>query len=121
MGNVTRRRFLRYGVGAGAALTVPWVVGPGTAFAAVGPQLEKFVQPLPLPGKGLVVATSAGQYSFTQVPISRKLHPQLPPTPLWAYDDGSGLDGQAGSFGSKRSGIPWAGGVRSAGRSRLAG
>jgi spore coat protein A len=27
------------------------------------------------------------------------LHPQLPPTPLWAYDDGSGLGGQAGSFG----------------------
>ncbi len=25
--------------------------------------------------------------------------PTLPPTPLWAYDDGSGLAGQAGSFG----------------------
>jgi spore coat protein A len=27
------------------------------------------------------------------------LHPELPPTPIWAYDDGSGLAGQAGSFG----------------------
>jgi len=63
--------------------------------------LEKFVQPVPLPGAGLVVATPSGanRYSFTQVPIARQLHPLLPPTPLWAYDDGSGLGGQAGSFG----------------------
>jgi spore coat protein A, manganese oxidase len=27
------------------------------------------------------------------------LHPNLTPTPFWAYDDGSGLGGQAGSFG----------------------
>ena len=39
------------------------------------------------------------EYSFTQTEISRQLHPQLPPTPLWAYDDGSGLAGQSGSFG----------------------
>jgi spore coat protein A len=100
MGHVTRRRFLQYGAGAGAALAVPWVVGPGAAFARSGPQLEKFVQPLPVPGNGLVALTGATQYSFTQVPIQRKLHPQLPPTPLWAYDPGFGLlDGQAGSFG----------------------
>jgi spore coat protein A len=33
----------------------------------------------------------------------------LPPTPLWAYDDGFGLDGQAGSFGMAvvaRTGTP---------------
>jgi spore coat protein A len=99
MGYVTRRRFLQYGAGAGAALTLPWVVGPGVAFATAGPRLEKFVQPLPLPGNGIVVASGASGYSFTQVPISRQLHPQLPPTPLWAYDDGSGLGGQTGSFG----------------------
>jgi len=78
---------------------LPWVVGPGVAFATAGPRLEKFVQPLPLPGNGIVVASGASGYSFTQVPISRQLHPQLPPTPLWAYDDGSGLGGQTGSFG----------------------
>jgi len=43
--------------------------------------------------------SSPNTYSFTQRQISRQLHPQLPPTPLWAYDDGSGLAGQAGSFG----------------------
>lgn len=39
------------------------------------------------------------QYAFTQVGIMRQLHPHLPPTPVWAYDDGSGLGGQAGSLG----------------------
>jgi spore coat protein A len=49
----------------------------------------------------LLLATPSGSnsYSFTQREITLQLHPYLPPTPLWAYDDGSGLDGQAGSFG----------------------
>ena len=41
----------------------------------------------------------ANRYSFAQTEIARQLHPELPPTPLWAYDDGSGLGGQSGSFG----------------------
>jgi len=58
-----------------------------------------------------VVATPIGpnQYSFTQTEIVRQLHPDLPPTPIWAYDDGSGLVDQAGSFGMAvvaRSGTP---------------
>src|SRR6266487_2117358 len=39
------------------------------------------------------------RYAFTQRQIRRRLHPHLPPAPLWAYDDVSGLAGQAGSFG----------------------
>lgn len=98
---ISRRRFLQYGMGTGAALFLPWVARPGVAFAAARLGLEKFIQPVPLPGAGIVVATPSGanQYSFVQRQISRQLHPQLPPTPLWAYDDGSGLAGQAGSFG----------------------
>jgi spore coat protein A len=59
------------------------------------------MEPLPLPGAGIVVAAPSGsnRYSFTQREITRQLHPYLPPTPLWAYDDGSGLGDQAGSFG----------------------
>ena len=96
---ITRRRFLQYGVGAGAALALPWAVRPGIAAAAN--KLTKYLEPLPLPGAGIVVATPTGpnQYSFTQTQIERQLHPQLPPTAIWAYDDGSGLTGQAGSFG----------------------
>jgi spore coat protein A, manganese oxidase len=58
-----------------------------------------------------VVATPSGpnEYSFTQTEIERRLHPHLPKTPLWAYDDGSGLEGQSGSFGmaiAAQSGTP---------------
>ena len=71
------------------------------AAPSTGGQLRKYIQPLPLPGNGIVVARPAGpnRYAFRQVQIARRLHPQLPPTPIWAYDDGSGLSGQAGSFG----------------------
>jgi len=96
----TRRRFLRCGLGVGTALGVPWIRIP-EARAAAGGKLTKYVQALPVPGAGIVIATPSGlnTYAFTQKQISRQLHPDLPPTPLWAYDDGSGLAGQAGSFG----------------------
>jgi spore coat protein A, manganese oxidase len=102
MRSITRRRFLRYGLGAGgAALTLPWTSRIQVARAARGGELAKYLEPVPLPGTGIVVATPSGPnaYAFTQTQISRQLHPYLPPTPLWAYDDGSGLVGQAGSFG----------------------
>jgi spore coat protein A, manganese oxidase len=97
---MTRRRFLQYSAAMGTALALPWVTQPLVASAAMGGKLRKYIQPLPLPGSGLVVATGSGAgYAFTQREITRHLHPDLPPTPLWAYDDGSGLGGQAGSFG----------------------
>jgi FtsP/CotA-like multicopper oxidase with cupredoxin domain len=109
MSDVTRRRFLAYGLGAGASLAVPWRAGTraasaairGSASAASSPNLGKFLEPVPVPGNGIVVAApdSPNHYSFVQRTISRQLHPKLPPTPLFAYDDGSGLGGQAGSFG----------------------
>ncbi len=101
MGLLTRRRFLQYGLGAGAALMLPGVAGARAAGGAQAVKLAKYREPLPLPGAGIAVATPSGpnHYSFTQRQISRRLHPDLPPTPIWAYDDGSGLGGQAGSFG----------------------
>src|SRR6266545_5683434 len=100
MTELSRRRFLGYGAGVGAALALPWATGPVLAAATNG-KLTKYVEPLPLPGAGIVVATPSGPntYAFTQTEIRRQLHPALPPTPVWAYDDGSGLAGQAGSFG----------------------
>jgi spore coat protein A, manganese oxidase len=96
---ITRRRFLQYGAVGGAALFLPWP--RSHAATTVAGRLTKYVQPVPLPGSGIVVATPAGpnQYAFVQRGIERQLHPFLPPTPLWAYDDGSGLAGQSGSFG----------------------
>jgi len=98
---LTRRRFLQYGAAGGAALILPWAGRAPVAAAAAGGKLTKYLEPVPLPGNGIVVASPSGAnaYSFTQRQIARRLHPQLPPTPLWAYDDGAGLAGQAGSFG----------------------
>jgi spore coat protein A len=112
MRRLTRRRFLGYGAASAAAtLFAPWAVASGVAGAERRGALRKYVEPLPVPGSGIVVATPSGNnsYAFTQTEISRQLHPDLPPTPVWAYDDGSGLAGQAGSFGMAvvaHSGIP---------------
>jgi len=106
MTGTSRRRFLQYGVAAGAALGVT-AVRPVSAVARTAwpggrtPSLRPFAEPLPVPGAGIVVASPVApdQYHFTLRQISRRLHPQLPKTPIFAYDDGSGLGGQAGSFG----------------------
>ncbi|HET7450419.1 MAG TPA: multicopper oxidase domain-containing protein, partial [Gaiellaceae bacterium] len=101
MNGLSRRRFLEYGIGAGAALLVPPLLRPPGALAARGGALRRYVQPVPLPGHGVVVAAPkhGSSYAFVQRQIERQLHPDLPPTPVWAYDDGSGLAAQAGSFG----------------------
>jgi spore coat protein A, manganese oxidase len=111
MRGITRRRVIANGIGAGAALTVPWAARNSAAKMPVAGKLLKYVDPVPLPGNGIVIATPTrpNTYAFTQTQITRKLHLQLPPTPLWAYDDGSGLAGQDGSFGmvvAGQSGTP---------------
>jgi spore coat protein A len=107
MAQTTRRQLLQYGLAAGAVLAMPITrreaagTFRGSDRALGAGRLAKFRERLPVPGNGLVVAapSSAGRYAFTQREIRRRLHPDLPPTRLWAYDDGSGLAGQAGSFG----------------------
>src|SRR5512141_2008473 len=101
MMKMTRRNFLKYSAGASASLALPWTVQRAFAARPARSMLTKYIQPLPLPGAGIVVASPSGtnQYAFRQREIARQLHPNLPPTPFWAYDDGSGLAGQAGSFG----------------------
>jgi spore coat protein A, manganese oxidase len=111
MSTMTRRQILQYGARGGAALALPWAIRPGLAAPVKGPKLTKYLEPVPLPGAGIVVASPIGmnRYSFTQTQIKRQLHPELALTPLWAYDDGSGLSGQAGSFGMAlvaQSGVP---------------
>jgi spore coat protein A len=98
---MSRRRFLQHGVAAGTALAVPWTAWAAPGRGPIAGKLRKYLEPVPLPGTGIVVATPSApnRYSFAQTEIARQLHPQLPPTPLWAYDDGSGLSGQSGSFG----------------------
>ena len=101
MAGMTRKRFLRYGGAGGAALFLPDPAAPGRERRRHGRQASEVRPAGALPGSGIVVATPAGanHYEFTQTAITRQLHPDLAPTPLWAYDDGSELEGQAGSFG----------------------
>jgi spore coat protein A len=111
MATITRRRFVQSGLASGVALGWAGAAGSSQASSGVGRQLAKYLEPVPRPGAGIVVARPSGPnaYAFTQREIRRQLHPHLPPTPIWAYDDGSGLEGQAGSFGMAvvaRSGTP---------------
>jgi spore coat protein A, manganese oxidase len=101
MAGMSRRQFISYGLGTGAALALPRTAAAQAAPGGMDHRLRKYLEPLPVPGRGIVVASPVGRnrYAFTQRQIRRRLHPHLPPTPVWAYDDGSGLGGQAGSFG----------------------
>jgi spore coat protein A len=97
----SRRTFLERALVTGSALALPVVAPEWAVGSATHRRLAKYVERLPVPGDGIVVArpVAPGRYAFSLRQISRRLHPQLPPTPLWAYDDGSGLGGQVGSFG----------------------
>jgi spore coat protein A len=111
MAGITRRRFIQAGMAAAGTLSIPWLGGLPRAHASPGGKLAKFLEPLPRPGAGIVVASQSGAntYRFTCRQIFRRLHPHLPETPLWAYDDGQGLAGQAGAFGMAviaQSGVP---------------
>jgi hypothetical protein len=89
MTETSRRHFLQYGLAAGAALGVT-AARPGTAAAGSSRMsgravsLRPFAEPLPVPGSGIVVASpvAPNRYHFTLRQISRRLHPQLPKTPI---------------------------------------
>ena len=85
----TRREFIRYAAATGIAAMVPWQ----RVLASVqSPALRKFIQPLPLLGQGIPVATSipfmgADYYRLNAGQYTQQLHPSLPPTKLWGYAD----------------------------------
>src|SRR5690349_10033844 len=100
MERMSRKRLFVYGLAGGSALVLP-ARQPRVALARAPRRLRRFVEPLPVPGEGIVVARPAADdsYALTLREITRQLHPDLPATPIWAYDDGTGLHGQSGSFG----------------------
>jgi FtsP/CotA-like multicopper oxidase with cupredoxin domain len=81
---LSRRRLLR----AGAALGLAGAL-PGTA-AATGssPDLEKFVQPLPVPSVREPDGRRDGaDYHEVQIEeVQQEAHPDLPPTTFWGFD-----------------------------------
>jgi spore coat protein A, manganese oxidase len=111
MADITRRRFIEAGLAAAGTLSIPWLGGITQAYASPGGKLTKYLEPVPRPGAGIVVArpSQANTYTFTCRQIFRRLHPHLPETPIWTYDDGQGLAGQTGAFGMAmiaQSGVP---------------
>lgn len=86
MNGLSRRQVLRAGAALGIAGTLP--VRTGAAVVESSPDLEKFVQPLPIPDvrdpdgrrKG------ADYYEIPVTEFSTRLHPDLPATTLWGYD-----------------------------------
>ena len=61
-----RRRFLQCALGAGAALAVSGTMQLPGATAAKGGALTKYLEPVPLPGAGIVVATPTGPDHFSR-------------------------------------------------------
>ena len=66
MSDYSRRRFLQYGLGAGAAIGFPVTAGRATEagraadagrVGVAGHSLKRFAERLPVPGAGIVVAS----------------------------------------------------------------
>src|SRR5678815_456528 len=73
MRTLRRRTLFKYGAAAGgAAMIAPWLSRTPFANAARGGTLTKYLEHVPLPGRGIVVATPRGvqpgltTYAFTQ-------------------------------------------------------
>jgi spore coat protein A len=88
---LSRRQFVRASVIAGAALTLDRLSGAETTLPqGRGPQppLTPFKDPLPLPPvlRPAENANGRASLSISLRAMSRRLHSELPPTPLWGYE-----------------------------------
>jgi len=82
----TRRSILKGGLIAGAGLLVsPWI---SRASKAASPSLEKYVDPLPVPGVARPSSVDDGiaRYTVRMSQFEQKVHRDLPPTTLWGYN-----------------------------------
>ena len=86
MSKLSRRRVLQASTALGITGILPF--NTGTALAESSPNLEKFVQPLPIPD----VREPDGKHNgvdYYEIPLqqfTQKLHPDLPETTLWGFD-----------------------------------
>ncbi|WP_332898131.1 multicopper oxidase family protein [Haladaptatus sp. CMSO5] len=83
----TRRTVLK---AAGSALTLPALFAGTSAATTAGtsPELEKYVQPLPIPTERTPDGRRNGAkyYEIPIVEFTERLHPDLPKTTLWGFD-----------------------------------
>ena len=86
MFDISRRRLLQAGTTIGLAGSIPYSIGPAVAESSV--DLEKYVQPVPIPevrepdGK----RRGADYYEIPVEEFEKRLHPDLSPTTLWGFD-----------------------------------
>jgi spore coat protein A len=92
---LTRRHLLRLGSGFATSIAPHSWPGSWRAWAHEGgsgkirsPLLRKFVDPLPRLRPARQAGELAGSpfYDIAAKPVRQRLHRDLPPTPLWAYD-----------------------------------
>ena len=82
---LNRRQFVKAGATLGIAGGVAWSFA---ATARSSPDLEKFVQPLPIPKVREPDGRWRGKdyYNIPMKEVEKKVHPNLPPTTLWGFD-----------------------------------
>ena len=86
MNEVSRRKLLKASAAVGIAGVVPQSAGKATA--QLSPDLERYIQPLPIPevrnpdGK----QKGAEYHDISITEFTQSLHPDLPDTTLWGFD-----------------------------------
>lgn len=89
---LNRRQVLKAGFVSGASLLIPWHSRINFAFAGESPDLEHFVDRLPIP-TFYEPHTTDGTVKYFDVQmrqIKRRLHRDLPRTTVWGYGDANG-------------------------------
>ncbi|MFD1513720.1 multicopper oxidase family protein [Halomarina rubra] len=82
---LNRRQFMKAGTALGVGGVLTWGV---TTAAESSPDLEKFVQPLPIPSVREADGRMRGKdyYEIPMEQVERTVHPDLPPTTMWGFD-----------------------------------
>jgi FtsP/CotA-like multicopper oxidase with cupredoxin domain len=113
MNKLSRRRLLQIGAGLGIAGSIPQTSTRAAAQSS-SPDLDKYIQPLPIPEIRDPDGTRDGHdaHEITRQEFTKQLHPDLPETTLWGFDGsypGPLIEAQRGEPVSVRfdnSGLP---------------
>ncbi|MWG35650.1 multicopper oxidase family protein [Halomarina oriensis] len=82
---LNRRQFVKLGAGLGIAGALPWAIATASK---PSPELEKFVQPMPIPEVRAPDGKYRGKdyYEIPMLEVEKQVHPDLPATTMWGFD-----------------------------------